>query len=385
MKIKKVETFVLKSSFNDPIGWSMGWFSTRCMVLTKITTDEGLVGWGEGGVTPCALIVNEMLSPQLLGEDPMNINKLWHKMYVSLHNAGYVGGFGGDAISSVDIALWDIAGKASGKSIAQLMGGVLRDKIPVYATGLYYYKDDPLKKLLKEAEGYVENGFKAMKMKIGGASINDDIARVKAMREVIGDNILLMVDANQAYNASSAIQMGKRLGDLDVRWFEEPVVATDIEAYLTVKNGQPVPVAGGELLRNRYDAKEVVGRRAVDILQPDVERAGGVTEVRNIAAMANAFGIMVNLHSWGSAINIAAALNISATLPTTPYSRDSRPFEQVTVMEFDQSENPMRTELCDYSFVQKDGYAEVPNGPGLGININEHVVEKHCVQKFLAE
>ncbi|WP_418540784.1 mandelate racemase/muconate lactonizing enzyme family protein [Massilistercora timonensis] len=379
MKISRVDTYVLRHDFNIPISGSQGYSKERYMLLTKISTDEGYIGWGEGGVAPCASVIKELLAPAVMGQDPLNINNLYFKMYTALSNAGYTGGFGGDAIASMDMALWDIAGKASGKSISTLLGGAVRTKIPVYATGLYYYDhENSLKMLLEEADSYVQRGFKAMKMKIGKVPIKEDIKRIKEVRRIIGDDVLLFVDANQAYHTAAAIDIGKRMEEYNIGWFEEPVIGTDIHSYCQVKYNQPIPIAGGELLRNRFEAKEIVGNRALSILQPDVERCG-LSEIRYISAMANAFGIPVCLHSWGSTVNIAASLAISSTLMPTPYTNMMKPLENETIMEFDQSYSPIREALCDIVFDIQDGYVDIPQAPGLGIHINENTVEKFCV------
>ena len=166
--------------------------------------------------------------------------------------------------------------------------------------------------------------------------------------------------------------------EYNIGWFEEPVIGTDIHSYCQVKYNQPIPIAGGELLRNRFEAKEIVGNRALSILQPDVERCG-LSEIRYISAMANAFGIPVCLHSWGSTVNIAASLAISSTLMPTPYTNMMKPLENETIMEFDQSYSPIREALCDIVFDIQDGYVDIPQAPGLGIHINENTVEKFCV------
>ena len=183
--------------------------------------------------------------------------------------------------------------------VCDLLGGRIRDSVPVYATGLYYTEGEFPSRLLDEARGYVESGFMGMKTKIGGLSIDEDVKRVKAIRDAIGPDIKLMVDANQAYNASSAIKIGQKLSDLDLVWFEEPVNAQDIEGYLLVKNSLPMAIAGGENLRTRYEFQQFLSKRAYDIVQPDVINVGGISEMRNVAMTANTMGIQVNPHVWG--------------------------------------------------------------------------------------
>ncbi|OUW19070.1 MAG: hypothetical protein CBD18_01510 [Opitutales bacterium TMED158] len=380
MNIAKIETFHVECPLDEPFGWSMDWTEKRQCLITRITTDEGIVGWGEGGRALSASVIHELFGPVLLGEDPLNINRLWHRMFHRLHNENCAGGFGGDALSAIDIALWDIAGKASGKSVSEMLGGSLRDRVAVYATGLYYRKDDFPEKLIEEALSYKDAGYKGMKMKIGGQSVREDFRRALALREAIGSELYLMVDANKAYNASVAIEMGLRLAELDIAWFEEPVLANDVEGYLAVKSGQSIPVAGGEVLRGRSENRDLLSRRAVDIVQPDISQVGGISEMRTVATMANAMGIQTNPHVWGSPIMIAASIHSTSTFAACPYAHEPRPFEQEPVMEFDQTPNPIRNDLGTFSFEQKDGYVDIPIGPGLGVDVDEVALERLCIE-----
>lgn len=379
-RIDRIETFLLESPIDHPFTWSQGRADKRISLICKITTDDGLTGWGEGGSAPSQSVIHDGFAPRLMGGNALNINLLWHDLYQSLYNNNATGGIGGDAISCVDIALWDLAGKSFGKSIAQMLGGAVRDKVPVYATGLYYREDGSTEKLLAEAVSYVESGYKGMKTKVGGLTVAADVSRVAAIRQVIGDGIYLMVDANQAYNAATAIEIGRRLADQNIHWFEEPVAASDVEAYLQVKQNQPLALAGGECLRGRFEVREILERRAIRYLQPDVTFTGGITEFRNVAAMANAYGVQVCPHVWGSPIMVSASISLAATLPPCPYCRDPKPFEQDPVMEFDQTPNPIRSELASTAFEQRNGFVAVPDGPGLGIEIDEQVLKRFCVR-----
>jgi D-galactarolactone cycloisomerase len=277
------------------------------------------------------------------------------------------------------MALWDITGQATGLSISDLLGGRIRDRVAVYATGLYYTEGELPDRLLAEARSYVEMGFLGMKTKVGGLPLHKDVERVAALREAIGPDVYLAVDANQAYNATTAIRIGERLADYDVLWFEEPVNARDIDAYLQVKAALPMAIAGGEVLRMRYEFKDFCARRAFDIAQPDVAHVGGITEMRRVADMANAFGVQVNPHVWASPIMIAATLHVAATIPPCPPARDPQPFLQEPVMEFDRTPSAIREELCAEPFDQIGGYVAVPTRPGLGIKVNEQVVARLSV------
>jgi D-galactarolactone cycloisomerase len=385
MKIQKIETFLLESPIEEPFAWSQGLAKTRTALICKITTDDGWVGWGEGGGSPSQTVIHDYFAPQLLGEDPSNINKLWHKLYGTLHNDNQAGGFGGGALSGIDIALWDLLGKSLGKSISELLGGSVRKKVPVYATGLYYLEDESYSKLRTEAQSYVEAGYQGMKTKVGGLSVADDVERVGAIRDAIGDDLFLMVDANKAYHVSTAIDIGNRLAELDIHWFEEPLLANDVEGYKAVKASQPLALAGGEVWYNRFDARDFLACRVLDIAQPDVRFIGGITEFRNVAHMANTMGIQVNPHVWGSAIMISASISLASTFAPCPYARTPRPYEQEPVMEFDQTPNPIRNELASIVFEQSGGFVEVPDGPGLGLEIDQSAVKHFCIRQMTSE
>jgi len=371
VKIASVETFDLRCDIEPSFGWSQGWVDQRATTLVKITTEDGLVGWGEGAA---ASLIDELLAPLIIGGDPMQRAGLWERMFHALYNANIFVGLAGSALSAIDIALWDLAGKATGLPAHALLGGKVRDRVAVYATGLYYTEGEFPDRLLDEARSYVEQGFTGMKTKVGGLTVEEDVRRVRALREAIGPDVRLMVDANEAYNATTAIRIGHKLAELDLMWFEEPVNAQDVEAYLQVKDALPMAIAGGENLRTRFEFKDYLARRAYDIAQPDIMHCGGITEMARICAMANAHGVQVNPHVWGSPIMIAATLHLTATLPPCPTARDPQPYAQEPVMEFDRTPSAIRQQVCVEPFDQRDSYIRVPEGPGLGIEVDEYVV-----------
>ena len=300
-------------------------------------------------------------------------------MFQALYNANLAVGLGGSVISAIDTALWDITGKMLGVPISVLLGGSIREKVPVPATGLYYTEDEFPLRLLKEARSYVDAGFLGMKTKVGGLPMADDIKRVKAIRDEMGPDVKLMIDANQAYNAPSAIRIANKLADQDILWFEEPVNAKDIESYLEVKSKVPMAISGGENLRTRYEFQDFLSRRAYDIVQPDVINVGGISEMRNVAMTANTLGIQVNPHVWGSPIMISASLQVASTIPACPPNHNPEPFVQEPVMEYDRTPSAIRDDLCETDFELTDGYLTVPNAPGLGIEVNEKTLRKLSV------
>ncbi len=373
MKITNIETFDLRCNIEPSFGWSQGWLDHRMTTLVKISTDDGLTGWGEGGASA---LINGLLAPLLIGQDPMQRTGLWERMFHALYNGNNFVGLAGSALSALDIALWDLAGKATDLPVHALLGGKVRDRVAVYATGLYYTEGEFPDRLLDEARSYAERGFTGMKTKIGGLSVEEDVYRVTAIREAIGPDIRLMVDANEAYNATTAIRIGLKLAELDLIWFEEPVNAQDIDAYLQVKAALPMAIAGGESMRTRFEFKDYFARRAFDIVQPDIMHCGGFTEMARIAAMASAHGIQVNPHVWGSPVMIAASLHLASTLPPCPPARNPQPYAQEPVMEFDRTPSAIREEVCAVPFEQEGGFIAVPEGAGLGIEVDEEAVRR---------
>ncbi|HEV2108413.1 MAG TPA: mandelate racemase/muconate lactonizing enzyme family protein, partial [Thermomicrobiales bacterium] len=303
MNIGCVDTFVLRHDLAEPFGYSQAWYHARAAMLVRITADDGTTGWGEayGPPEPSAAIVGHVLAPHVLGADPFATLPLWERMYACTRDYGQKG-FALHAISAVDIALWDLKGKALGVSISRLLGGRFRERVQAYATGLYFRPREAFDaELVDEALSYVAAGFRAIKLKIGYTP-EVDIRHARAIREAIGPEVDLMVDANHAYDAATAIRLGREFERLDVRWFEEPVIPEDIEAYVEVSRALDLPIAGGEAEFTRFGFRRLLSERAVDIVQPDLTATGGFTECQRIAALASAGGIRYVPHVWGSAI-----------------------------------------------------------------------------------
>lgn len=380
MRIQALTTFDLRYRLDEPFGWSQHWTKDRSLQLLRVDTDAGISGWGECSAPAAAAAIHEALAPLVLGKDPLARAEQWQTMHHALFNGGLAEGIGGSAISAVDIALWDIAGKALQTPLHMLLGGALRSRVPVYATGLYYQRDELPDRLPAEARGYVDAGFRFMKTKVGGLEPREDARRVRLLRDAIGQDIGLMADANQTYDAAGAVRMGRLLSELDLLWFEEPVNAQDLAGYARVKAALPhLPLAGGEVLRTRFACRQYAASGAVDILQPDVVNVGGVTEMQRVIHLANAHGVRVYPHVWGSPVMVAASLHLAATIPPTGDSHTLRPGVQEPLMEFDQTPNALRTELTAEPFrCADDGRVPVPTEPGLGVHILSEAVERFC-------
>ncbi len=377
MKIADVEVLVLRHTLSRPFGFSQWWFTTRTCCLVKITTADGLAGYGEcyGPPEPIKALIDALYAPTILrGADPLDNEVLWERMYNRMRDYGQKG-VAVAAISGVDIALWDLKGKITGLPVCKLLGGSFRDRVQAYATGLYFtaVADQPAA-LAEEARAYVDQGFRAVKMKVG-LGLPADRANVRAVREAIGPDVTLLADANHAYDARAAIRLGRALEEHDVYWFEEPVPPEDLAGYLEVKAALDVAIAGGEAEFTRYGFRELLGCRAVDIVQPDTCNAGGLTECKRILALALAHGVTYTPHVWGSAVGLAANLHLAATLPDNPPSLHPAPL----LFEFDRTENLFRDQLALTPIDHQGGVMAVPTGPGLGIEIDQRVVDRHRV------
>lgn len=381
MKITGVKTYVLEGLLGDrAFGWSLQVTDRRQAALCVVSTDEGFEGVGEafyigGPVGLAASFINEAYVPLLIGKDPFDTSAIWDSLYQRTRDQGRKG-IAISALSAIDVALWDIKGKATGLPVHKLLGGAYRDRAHVYATGLYQPQHVPSIQdaLVEEALGYKKDGFFAMKLKVG-YGIDEDMRLVRAVREAIGDDVLLMVDANHAYNAAEAIRLARQMEKYDVYWFEEPVPPEDIDGYIEVKQKSGVLIAGGECEFTRYGFRELITRRAVDILQPDLGATGGFSEMARIATLASAWNIPIAPHVWGTNVGLAAALQFFATLPHFPERRyPAEPF-----FEYDRSPHPLRDGVTQEKFVMKNSYLDIPQRPGLGINLDMDFIRKYAI------
>jgi D-galactarolactone cycloisomerase len=373
MKIKSIRTHVLQAALSQPFAYSRAWYDMRTAMLVEIETGDGLVGWGEcyGPARMTAAVVDSV-APWLIGEDPLRTDVLWQTIYARLRDHGQKGVVI-QGLSGIDIALWDIKGKHFGVPVHRLLGGPLRIEVPAYATGLYRRKTgDPLLYLAEEAAAYVAEGFRAVKLKVG-FGVEEDAAATRAVRAAIGPDAGLMVDANHAFDATAAIRLGKMIEPHDIGWFEEPVPPEDLAGYRAVKAALSIPIAGGECEFTRFGFRDMLVSRAVDIVQPDTCAAGGISECKKIADMSEAFGVRYNPHVWGTGIAIAASLQLLAVLPShTPTS-----FSPVEPMlEFDRTEHPIRQAILTQPIEHVRGVVRVPDGPGLGIEIDRNAIAR---------
>lgn len=379
MKITDLKVHVLKSALEEPFAFSQGWVRQRSATLVEVTTDAGIVGWGEAfaqGLEPpeiAATVIDKALRPIVTGADPLDTEVLWHRMYHLTRDYGRKGSVVA-GISAVDTALWDIAGKFHEVPIYRLLGGAFRTKVQPYATGFYRIKGQgEAKRLAEEALRHFEAGFSIMKVKLG-YGVDDDIACMAEIgRALQGKPITLMVDTNHAYGRAEALRLGRALEQYDLRWYEEPVAPEDIAGYVEMRQKLSTPIAGGENEHTLYGFRELLAAGAVDVAQPDLGSCGGVSAARHIVAIAQSHGVQVNPHVWGSAIAQAASLQLLAALPVAHHSL----FAQEPILEFDRSSHPFRVQLITKPIEQANGWVQIPPGHGLGVEVDRSVLAKY--------
>jgi L-rhamnonate dehydratase len=338
-------------------------------VLVRVLTDEGLYGISSAGVGngAAAYIIEHHLKPIVVGENPFDVELLWEKMFRSTLNYGRKG-LVLEAISAVDIAIWDILGKATGQPLYNLLGGKTRDRLRLYASRLYALKD--LELLASQAASFVRQGFTALKQRFGYGprdgvpGMRRNLELVKAVRDAVGPDIELMADAYMGWDVSYAIRMIRMLEDagVDLKWLEEPVIPDDIDGYAQIRRAVQTPISGGEHEFTRYGFRELIRKEAVDILQPDVNRVGGITEARKIWAMAAAYNLAVVPHA-GQLHNyhlIMAHLN-------SPIAEYFPPVKEGGARDDDT----LFWELFVGEPEAEGGFLTLPEKPGLGLEFNE--------------
>ncbi|MFN8491291.1 MAG: mandelate racemase/muconate lactonizing enzyme family protein [Caldilineaceae bacterium] len=388
MLITDVTTLKLRYDMPIPMADAIHYMPNRNTLLVQVHTDEGLTGLGEaaayGGYLESteAIVLNE-LRQTIIGQDPFKVEKLWQMMATRAHQRGRRGMLM-MAISGIDIALWDIIGQAVKTPLYRLLGGY-RDTLDAYASAGFYAKDKSIDDLADEVSDYVGRGFRYVKIKVGRnpevltnplhnmqaeayatASLEQDVERVHAVRKAIGPKIKLAVDANNAWTPSVALRFMREVERFDIHWLEEPVATDDIDGSALVAHQLDTPVSGYETETGLPGFRELIARHAVDIVQPDVIWTGGITECRKVAALAQAYNLPCIPHVFSSAVATIANMHLIASIPNGG------------LLECDQNVNPLRTELFEEPItIDENGKVLMPERPGLGVRLNQAVVEKH--------
>ena len=337
--------------------------------LVEIETDEGVVGWGEcyGPAAALKAVVDTMLAPRVIGRDPFDVGVTWEDLYNRVKDYGLTG-LSVAGISGIDIALWDIMGKALGQPVHRLLGTCGRERVTAYASSISW---GPLAIAEAQAEEAVRRGFPLIKVKIG-APVDAAIERMRVLTRLVNGRAKLCADANWAFDYDDALRLARALLDLDVHWLEEPIVPEDLDGYRRLRAAVPIRLAAGESEFTAWGARDLIASRAVGVIQPDVARSGGITETRRIATLAHCFHVAYAPHmGFSGAVCAAASLHLAAAMPN---------FATFECMIFP---NPLREELAitrpgDPSLLE-GGALPVPEGPGLGIEIDRAALARLTV------
>lgn len=390
MLITDVTTIKLRYELPAPMADAIHYIPDRPLLLVQVHTDAGIVGLGEaaayGGFMESveSLVVGE-LKRTIVGQDPFRVERLWSMMATRAHQRGKRGMLM-MAISGVDIALWDIIGQATKTPLYRLLGAY-RDTLTAYASAGFYLADKDAHALAEEVGGYAERGFRFVKIKVGRnpdvllnplhdmpaadfatATLEEDIERVRLARGALGRKVNLAIDANNAWTPPVALKFMREVESFDIVWLEEPVATEDLAGSAHVAEQLVTPVAGYETETGLAGFRDLIARRAVDIVQPDVIWTGGITESRKVAALAQAHGLPVVPHVFSSGLSSIANAHFIASLPNAG------------LLEFDQNPNPLRSDLFeDPLIVEPDGTVRLPDRPGLGVTLNQATIERYRV------
>lgn len=380
MKITKVEAIPVRQPgeillIND---------SAQDGVIIRIHTDEGIVGYGEVDSAPWVVKsiiespvshrICQGLSNAVIGKDPFEVEKIWEDMYLASLFYGQRG-VAIHAMSGIDIAIWDIIGKATGKPIYKLLGGCFREKVRAYASTLMPYTPE---ESADEALKWKEAGYTAIKMGWGGFELGmrESVALAEAARLAVGNDTDLLFDIgfipspDLAIDAPSRILLANAIRGCNPYWIEEPLYPNDYEGYKKLVSAVDTRIVCGENETTRYGFKQLIDYCSMDVIQPDVTRCGGITEARRIAAYAGAHQVTVVPHAWSSGIVVAASLHLIASIPNA------------CLLEYCVWDTPIRKEIVKNDIRVVDGYAAVPTAPGLGIEIDDKAIERLRVDRY---
>jgi L-alanine-DL-glutamate epimerase-like enolase superfamily enzyme len=360
MKITRIRTELVEVPLDKPIATAIHSLHSVGCVLLSIETDEGLVGEAYAFSINAVRLkaFDEMITSfdhQLIGKDPHYVEAIWQNIWKEINPIGHRG-MSVSALSTIDTACWDLIGKAANKPLHHLFGAC-RDSIKTYASaGLWL--SQTIDELQAEAADFIEQGFRGMKMRLGSGNTSADVERVKAVRESIGDNIELMVDLNQALTPKAAIQLGRSLEEFNLTWIEEPVAAYDLKGHAKVTQTLDTPIASGETEYNRFAMQQMIEQCSCDILMPDLQRIGGLTEMRNVAALASANNMPISTHIFteqslciaGSASNCISVEHI-----------------------------PWYSPLFREDLVLEEGKLVIPNRPGLGFTFDPQAIKRYAI------
>jgi len=389
MKITKVECIPLIFPYEEPIYDAIFKAAHRQALLVKVYTDEGVWGIGEaasfgGPLSSTVEVIEKELAPRIIGEDPFAVERIWRKCYYMSWQHGR-GGIVICALSGIDLALWDIIGKATKTPLYKLLGGY-SNKIRAYASGGFYKRGKGTKEIANEMKSYVDSGYTAVKMKVGRNrtamnplevmpdpdfyyDVEEDLERVEAVRNAIGKKTRLLVDANAAWDLQTAMKMGKEFDKLGVYLMEEPVCTDDLHASKCLADNLDLKIAGYETEQLVFNFARMITDHCVDVVQPDLSWAGGITECRKIADLAYAYHKEFAPHCFSSGILLAASAHFLCAIPNS------------AMLEMDRNPNGLRTEIIyNPLMIDSEGLVNVSDAPGIGVELNENAIEKYRVK-----
>ena len=348
---------------------------TQDDLIITVETDEGITGYGEVDTAPYVgkAVVDAYMShgtcyglrEVVVGADPFDYEQIWNDMWAKTYYYGRTGPVM-HVMSGIDMAIWDIMGKAVGKPVHKLLGGSYTDKVRPYASALMPDDKDGVKALVEDC---VAKGYTAVKLGWGplGFDVRYDIELVKAAKKAAGDKVEIMIDIGKRYRLKESIYVAKALEQLNIYWLEEPLPAEDYTGYKRLTESTTMRIATGEEESGRLSFARLINQTHIDIVQPDISRCGGLTEAKKIATMAADANILFVPHAFKTGILVAASIQLIAAIPHAPF------------LEFSITQSAIRRELLTQPFVQKDGFVEVPQTPGLGIELNPDIIRKYGV------
>jgi D-galactarolactone cycloisomerase len=372
MKITAVKTHIVHAPIPEEhrVRSGAGYKLARQAAFVEIQTEDGLSGIGPCSFGSASLdlraaasMIDHAIAPMLIGEDAHRIDYLWDKVYYgSIVRVLGHRGIGVALLSGIDIALWDLKGKALNAPLYQLLGGAVHTPVPAYASSIYWA---PAEEAAELARGYVAEGFRAVKLKIGREDVRADIASLAAIRDAVSDDVDILVDANQCYTARLALRVGRELEQHGVLFFEEPLPIDDVAGHKLLAERLDLRIATGENMYTRYGFLPFVEAGAIHVVQADASRTGGISEARRIFDLAAAFHLEAAPHTFSDALTVAASLHLVAASPNA------------FILEYDSTYNPLQTELVANPLVVRDGTVELPDGPGIGVEVDWEWVAAH--------
>lgn len=373
--IIRIEGFILRCKMPELAGNALRVFDERAALIIRLTTKAGVVGLGESWAYPhaAAELIKSNLSRHVLGQDISNPRKIHNAMLSAAvpDRRGQVH----MALSAIDMAVWDAFSRSNDMSIAAMLGGTLRERVMTYASGpLLRSGPDRYDGFAPAIEQYVSEGFRAIKIRVG-IGHDQDIRAIEQTRAVLGPDAPLMIDLNEGSTIADTLKLAEASSSFELAWIEEPLPHDNFPGYQKLSDKLSVPLAGGESFCGVQSFRETMTDGSLAVIQPDLAICGGFTEAMKIVGLADAFEVAVAPHVWGSAINFLASLQFTGLLT----GRGKQP--QLPIFEYDKSFNPLRSMIYEPA-PQQDGFIDVPDGPGLGIEVNLEALEGYVAERW---